>query len=302
MSNLPFISIIVPVYNGQDTVRDCLESLLKQNYPQDRYEIIAVDNNSTDNTAAIIKSFSIQYLKETKQQGPSAARNTGTKAAKGEVFVFFDADQVAEKDYLVKLLQGWPEPQYGAFSGLNKTVSGKDNLVTQYWAEEWRLNVNAKHHPALPQFSGGLVAIPNAIFQKIGGFDENMRTCEDTDLAWRLQKELGLKIKYNHDAISYHQERVDIRSLLRREFAFGAGSYILSKKHKEATRPLSRSLFSALKRTVLGVLAMILGLFKFCIGKYRVRNFQLTIMGIAMTWANFFGKAYSAIKIPKATT
>ena len=103
MNNQPFISIIVPVYNGENIIGACLKSLLAQDYPKDKYEVIAVDNNSKDKTADIIKEYSVHYLFESKVQGSYAARNTGVRHAKGEILAFTDADCVADKGWLKKV-------------------------------------------------------------------------------------------------------------------------------------------------------------------------------------------------------
>lgn len=295
MDTRPFASIIIPVYNGEATLRDCLHSILHQTYPADGYEVIVVDNNSTDRTKAIVNEFPVRYVLENKIQGPSVARNTGAQLAQGPALVFFDADQIAKNDYLQKLLQGWEDRQYGAFAALNVGIKSRDDITGDYWAEEWRLKINEGYCPPRPQFSGGLIAIRKDVFEKLSGFDIHLPTCEDTDLAWRLQKELGLRIKYNHDAVARHQGRSTLKALLRREFFLGAGSYLLGKKHNEAKRPILLSLFKAVKRTALGLGACLLGLLKYCWGRYTLRNLKVTVLDMAMTWMNVAGKMHGLI-------
>jgi glycosyltransferase involved in cell wall biosynthesis len=84
-SSSPFISVVVPVYNGDRIIGNCVESLLNQSYPKDNYEIIVVDNGSTDNTRAIIKKYPVKMLIEDSIKSSYAARNKGIKHAKGEV-------------------------------------------------------------------------------------------------------------------------------------------------------------------------------------------------------------------------
>ena len=90
---LPFVSVIIPVLNGERTIRECLVSLLRVDYLPERGEILVVDNGSTDRTAEIINSFPVRYLGE-ERRGKSYARNRGIEASKGEILAFTDADCV----------------------------------------------------------------------------------------------------------------------------------------------------------------------------------------------------------------
>jgi len=94
------ISIIVPFYNAGDYIKDCAESLLSQEYPSSDYEIIFVDNNSTDSSVDIVKNYPrIKVLSESKQ-GSYAARNRGIKEAAGQIIAFTDPDCVVSPDWL----------------------------------------------------------------------------------------------------------------------------------------------------------------------------------------------------------
>src|ERR671916_681647 len=106
----PFVSIVVPVLNGERTLRGCLTSLLRVDYPPDRREILVVDNGSTDRTAEIIQSFPVQYLRE-EQRGCSAARNRGIQASRGELIASTDADCVVSSGWLRELVQAFDEEE-----------------------------------------------------------------------------------------------------------------------------------------------------------------------------------------------
>ena len=92
----PFVSVIVPVYNDPEGIRDCLTALSEQSYPDDRYEVIVVDNGSTDSTRSVISEFPVTFRIEDEIQGSYAARNTGIANAHGDVFGFVDADCTPE--------------------------------------------------------------------------------------------------------------------------------------------------------------------------------------------------------------
>jgi glycosyltransferase involved in cell wall biosynthesis len=99
----PLASIIASVFNGEKSISKCIESPLSQDYPTDRYEIIVVDNNSTDRTAKIIQGYPTRYVFEDRSQNSYSARNTGVKCSKGDALAFFDTDQVGPRSWLKNL-------------------------------------------------------------------------------------------------------------------------------------------------------------------------------------------------------
>ncbi|HQP92125.1 MAG TPA: glycosyltransferase [Candidatus Omnitrophota bacterium] len=102
MYDFPFVSIIAPVYNGEKTVSVLLSSLLEQDYPKDKLEILIVDNNSRDLSRQIIAGFPVKLLDETMVQSSYAARNRGIRSAQGEIFAFIDSDCRANPDWVKK--------------------------------------------------------------------------------------------------------------------------------------------------------------------------------------------------------
>ncbi len=97
---LPFVSVIIPVYNEPDNIRSSLSSIVDQTYPETRYEVLVVDNGSTDETRTVVREFPVQLLVEDEVQGSYAARNRGIERATGEILAFTDADCVPEQEWL----------------------------------------------------------------------------------------------------------------------------------------------------------------------------------------------------------
>src|SRR5207253_407576 len=118
LTKAPFVSVIVCSYNGARTLADCLNSLGKINYPD--YEVILVDDGSTDNTAQVAAQFpNVRYIRQ-ENQGLSHARNTGAAAAKGEVFAYTDSDCMADPDWLYYLVGTLTSGDYAGVGGPNE--------------------------------------------------------------------------------------------------------------------------------------------------------------------------------------
>ena len=293
-NNLPFTSIIVPVYNSEKTIGKCIESLLSQGYPKNKYEIIVVDNNSKDRTAETIKKYPVKYIMEDKVQSSYAARNTGAKIAKGEAFVFFDADQIADKNWLKNLLREWQQLKYGGFGGKNVAVATTDSIAGKIWKKDETTKLEKQtfdsSNRTFLKLAGGNAAFRKDVFKMLGGFDSGLFSMGDFDLALRLQKELNLSIKYTDNAIIYHLERPCLKSLLKREFRMGYGSYLFGCKHPEYKLNLFVESVKGVKRTILGFGALLFNLFKAMSKIEKRERIYLILIDIAMKWSNIFGK------------
>ncbi len=107
---LPFMSVVVPVYNGAATIGRALDSLQNQNYPKDRYEVIAVNDGSSDNSAHVLKSRAdVRYVELPHNMGIPSAQNAGLAVAKGDIYVSFNDDCQAAPDFLTQVAKGYAE-------------------------------------------------------------------------------------------------------------------------------------------------------------------------------------------------
>ena len=108
MFSHPFVTVIVPLYNDSELLRYCLSSLCLQTYPQERYEVIVVDNGSDENIQPLIKEFSdIKFFKE-ERPGSYSARNSGILHANGEILAFTDSDCNPSRDWIEKGVKSSP--------------------------------------------------------------------------------------------------------------------------------------------------------------------------------------------------
>jgi len=134
------VSIIIPVYNGEKTLRQCLNSVLNQTY--ENYEVIVVDNNSTDKTKDIIKEFQdksrkMKYLFE-PQRGRGAARNTGERTAKGNIVLMTDSDCIVPNDWIRHMIKPIINEGYDAVQGFESSAT-KD-----FWSRHQQLRSEEK--------------------------------------------------------------------------------------------------------------------------------------------------------------
>jgi glycosyltransferase involved in cell wall biosynthesis len=187
------VSVIIPAFNEEKFLGNCLLSLKEQDFKD--FEIIVVDNNSTDKTGEIAKKFGVILVSE-KKQGVAFARNKGAKIAKGEILAFTDADTILPKNWLSRIKEEFEkDKELIAFGGSCEFYSGP---ISARLASKFLL----KPFLILDKFfSGGFnlmgcnMAIKREAFLKVGGFNEKLKLNEDVEISYRLRK-MG-KVKFD---------------------------------------------------------------------------------------------------------
>lgn len=233
------MSVVVPVYNGQASLRECLDSLLRLRYPSDRLELLVVDNGSTDDTPAILEGLRhrIRVLREAKR-GPSAARNCGIRAARGEYIALTDADCVVDPDWLAELVRPLASPDVGVSGGRILSVRPCNRI------ERFGERIH-DHRRALEEFEPPYAISMNwasrrSVLLDVGLFDESLLRGEDVDLAWRIRA-AGFRLVYRDAALVYHRNERTLRGLLAEGYAHGYHAVAVNRKHG-ATLGSDRSL------------------------------------------------------------
>ncbi|MCX6816662.1 MAG: glycosyltransferase [Candidatus Beckwithbacteria bacterium] len=192
---IPKISVIVPAYNEAKSIGLCLTSLKNQDY-RHPYEIIVVDNNSTDSTAAIAKKFNIRVVSETKA-GPGRARNAGAKVARGQILAFIDADSIAPSDWLDNINNAFSsQPDLAALVGIYRFHHKSKYRLIPFLIFPLGEMLN-KMITGYFSFGGANFAIKKKVFTTVGGFDSKFFSFEDMELARRVSR-VG-KIGYLHE-------------------------------------------------------------------------------------------------------
>lgn len=229
MSDQPTVAVIVPVYNGAVTIARCIEALLAQTYPRDRYEIIVVDNNSTDGTDDIVKRYPVTLLYEREIQTSYAARNRGIRHAQGEVIAFTDADCVPTPSWLETIIIQFSDSGVNGVAGQMEPGTSL-GLVGEFLAAT---------RPVCSRMSGNLLAIltANAAYRRqilldVGLFNAALHTAGDVDLAWRVQLRSNGKVVEAPTAIVHHQYGNTWGELYHRYSRYGYSEVLLDTMYR----------------------------------------------------------------------
>ncbi len=224
------VSIIVPVFNSEKTVKRCIESLLDLDYPKNKLEIIFVDDGSKDMTKEIIKSYRQIRLVEQEHRGPAATRNNGFRNSSGNFIFFTDSDCIVPKNWIKEMLGRFGKDIAMVGGGLVpfslETLSEKfeQNRRDRLYGDKKRLI------EALPSCN---MAIRRDVFEKVKGFDEQFRypSFEDYDLCYRI-RDLGYNILYDPKIGVVHLHSSTWKGVFRRAFMHGREGVKFRKKIK----------------------------------------------------------------------
>jgi GT2 family glycosyltransferase len=226
----PRVSVVVCTYNGQRTIRECLESLLKLRYPD--YEVIVINDGSKDKTAAILREYNVRRI-STENRGLSAARNTGLEAATGEIVAYVDDDACPDPDWLLYLSSAFRNSEYAAIGGPNIPFPDDGfvaNCVAHAPGGPTHVLISDTEAEHLP---GCNMAFRKSCLDAVGGFDPQFRIAgDDVDLCWRLQKR-GWRLGLAHSATVWHHCRSSIKAYLKQQWNYGVAEALLHKKWPE---------------------------------------------------------------------
>jgi glycosyltransferase involved in cell wall biosynthesis len=217
------VSVVVPVYNGADTLKDCLQSLAKQNAPRDAFEIIVVDDGSSDRSSDVASDFDVRVLRQ-PNAGAAAARNTGMLAARAEWVAFTDADCVASRGWLKALLRTSASAPEDVNCIAGKTIGFNSVTPAARFVDLFGSLDAERHlsHPRYPFAPSGNVAYRRSSLTAVGGYDPRYRSYEACDLHQRLAP-LGGRSLYDPAALVFHRHRATWPQYWRQQRAYGEG-------------------------------------------------------------------------------
>lgn len=218
----PDVSVIVPFHNSGEYIERCVNGLLEQTYPLTGYEIILIDNNSTDNSVAIVEKYPrIQLLHEAKQ-GAYAARNRGINASRGRFLAFTDADCIPATNWLSELMVPFVEQGVGLVQG--RRLFGSDaltlSMLAAYEAETHAYIFSGSVQGAVFGYTNNM-AVRRDIFDQCGPFLETARGADSIFVDKVVRAFSHRVLRYAREACIQHLEITSVRQWLQKKVLYG---------------------------------------------------------------------------------
>jgi len=282
------IAAIIPTYNNENFIEECIKSLLNQTRKFD--EIIVVDNFSSDRTAEIARGLGVKVYQVKSNR--SEARNIGAKKANADIIAVIESDSVYDEHWVEEVLKGFEE--YDCVID-RRAVYAPETFIARM--NDAVFDMRFKNYKPF-----SIWAIRKNLFEDIGGFNENLDAFEDVELGDRLIEE-GHRIFFATKAIQYHKgEPKTLREALKRSWWFGLRAKEYYKLRPEKKPKLKIMLFTGLTISILFPLITFLALLSIYIAlliqvlfkglKTKYALFY-PIYSILNAWVNYLGYAYS---------
>ena len=223
----PRISVVVCTYNGARTIRDCLDGLKRLAYTN--YEVIVVDDGSTDATAAIARDYDCRLI-QTENRGLASARNTGLGSATGDIIAYIDDDAYPDPHWLTYLAATFLSTSHAAVGGPNIAPPGDGPIaecVARAPGGPVHVLLSDREAEHLP---GCNMAFRKIRLEAIGGFDPQFRAAgDDVDVCWTL-RERGWTLGFSAAAMVWHHRRNSVRTYWKQQIGYGRAEAMLERK------------------------------------------------------------------------
>ncbi|MDW8158852.1 MAG: glycosyltransferase family 2 protein [Bacteroidia bacterium] len=214
-SDLPSVSVLIPMHNEEKVAKYVLEALIASTYPREKMEVIPINDHSRDKTQEILDEYAKNYsfIKPlhrlgNEPRGKPAGLNDALKIANGEIIIIYDADYIPPKGQLRELAINFIDPEVGAVMGRVVPVNTQANLLTRLLDLEraggYQIDQQARFNMQLiPQYGGTVGAFRKNLVEKFGGFNPKI-LAEDTELTFRLYLN-GYKVIYANEVKCYEE-------------------------------------------------------------------------------------------------
>ncbi|WP_026731991.1 glycosyltransferase [Fischerella sp. PCC 9605] len=303
---LPKVSVVIPIYNGAADLPELIDCLLAQTYPKQQVEYLLVDNNSSDRTYVLLQQTAesspllIRPLSEKQIQSSYAARNTGIRAASGEIIAFTDADCRPQPEWLHALIVPFVNDDVAIVAGEITALPGQSLLEVFAERQETLSQKHTLAHKFCPYGQTANLAIRRQALEKAGLFRPYLTTGGDADICWRIQRENIGRLEFASGAIVQHRHRTTLRELQSQWRRYGRSNRYLHELYgielmrditlKECSYRLARWLLKELPRDSFKALA----------GKASLVDLLNTPIGLFTARARTAGQREA--KLPKKAT
>jgi glycosyltransferase involved in cell wall biosynthesis len=225
---LPTVDIIIAARNEEGQIAGCLKAITAQDYPQELLTVYVVDNGSADRTADVARDCGTRVLKQPKR-GAAAARNLGIAEGRGELIGFLDAHCQPRESWVRLLASGFGDPRVG---GCQASIDNRSiNRRVQKYLDASQVISNERvlkdtirgERNLYPWILSGNSMYRRTAIEAAGLFNEELRACEDVDLAWRVLL-LGYQLGYVAEATTLHYNSDSWHGFLKKGLQYGAGA------------------------------------------------------------------------------
>lgn len=230
VSPTPRASVVIAVRNGASAIGDCVDSVLATEAGDLAFEVIVVDNASTDGTRAILEGYrgAIRLLHE-ETRGAAATRNRGIREARAELIAITDADCIVDRHWLPRLVEPLSDPSVGVVGGA--MLSRRPCNRIEAFGERIHDQRAAIEHFEPPYVISANWASRRAVLLEVGLFDESLLRGQDVDLAWRIHR-AGYRLVYQDGAPIYHLNERTLPGLVHEGFTHGYHGVRVLGKHR----------------------------------------------------------------------
>ena len=266
------VSVVVPFHNVGEHIGACIRALLSQHYPEHRYEIIMVDNNSTDESSEIVQRYSRVKCLAERKKGPYAARNRAVAEATGAIVAFTDSDCVARKDWLQEISKAMQAPEVGIVLG-NRTFATDSPILSglaAYESEVAARTFTDKRTEAYYGYANNM-AVRRELFDSLGPFLEMIRGADNVFVQRAVETHGGNVVRFVPAVSVRHLEIAGVRDYLRKKHIYGRVNWDIREVGSPEALTLSKrfqSFRSAARRTAgppgSAVLLLLLGIGAAC--------------------------------------
>lgn len=226
----PSVTIIITTRNNQDTIFQCVKSLLNLNYPKSKLRVVVADASDDDSTERALEGSDVRIIRF-KGNAPSAY-NFALREVDSDLVGFVDGDAVADPDWLSKIVRAIENPNIVGGGGPIRTWN-KQNIIPRCVGYELEARYNSPKR--VVRSSTTNLVLKRGAIAEVGGFDEALDTGYDGDIGFRLAKR-GYKILFVPNAIVYHSHRSTLRSYLKQQYVYARNDVRLYHKNSGLIR------------------------------------------------------------------